>query len=72
MRDVDLKLFKPDLEYMTKLEMTVFKKMVGSGELTFFKISQCIECGTDIIKSKKYCSRKCAAVDDEEEEENDE
>lgn len=72
LRVVDSKQFKPELEYMTALEMNVFKRMVESGDITFFRISQCEECGTDIIKGKKYCSKKCAAVEEVYEEDDDE
>ena len=61
-----MSIFKPGLEYMTKPEMQAFKKMVVKGEITFFKISECETCGEDIIKGKRFCSKKC--VNDEESE----
>lgn len=57
---------------MTRVEMALFKRMVKNGDVSFFRISQCAECKADIIKGKKYCSKKCAAVEDEEEEDDNE
>jgi hypothetical protein len=56
---IDPKLFNPDLVYMTKLESATFKKLVEEGAISFFQISVCENCKSDILKGKKYCSIDC-------------
>lgn len=69
---VESKLFNYDLVYMTKLELSTFKKLVETGYISIFRISSCENCNIDILKGKKYCSISCykakELVGDEEEE----
>lgn len=60
---------RPDLEYMTRQEMTIFKEMVKGGAIGFFRIAKC-KCGEDIPRTKTFCSAKCAGkeVDDDQED----
>jgi len=57
--DIGRAKFKPELDYMTKSEMGIFKKLREEGRISFFKCGNCCVCGAEIIKSKKYCSQTC-------------
>jgi len=51
--------FRPDLEYCTEAELRLFRYMRRTGELTFFRTSVCVVCGTEVPKNKRYCSLAC-------------
>lgn len=46
-------------DYCTGPEREAFRQLRKSGEITFFGTDACAQCGTDVIKGKKYCSIKC-------------
>lgn len=50
----------PDREYMTTAEHGVFKDLLKRGSVSFYRIGHCEECGTEIHKSKRYCSKDCS------------
>ena len=64
--------FRPDLDYMTPAERTLFKKLREGGGVSFFRTAVCagewedpddkektVRCGAEIPKDKKYCSKQC-------------
>ncbi len=51
--------FDSSREYLTRTEYTLFEQMRDSGEITMFRLAVCKECGADIPRTKKYCSKKC-------------
>lgn len=70
--DSRIKFFKPDLDYMTNMEMRVFTELMEEGKISVFKTSTCKTCGKSIIYFKKYCSEGCCPVINEKREEDDE
>jgi len=57
--------FDPNKEYMTASERALFEGMRSSGELSFYRIGVCKQCGADVLKEKKFCSRQCKENHDE-------
>lgn len=46
-------------DYMIGHELKLFKSQRDEGSLSFFRISYCLNCVTEILKSKNFCSKKC-------------
>ena len=57
--------FDPAKDYMTAAERALFERMRDSGELSFYRIGVCEQCGADVLKEKKFCSRQCKEEHDE-------
>lgn len=51
--------FKPELEYMTRVERAAFKTMRGDGRISFFRTAACSVCKAEVPKGKLYCSEEC-------------
>jgi hypothetical protein len=47
-----------DKPYCTAAQLTLFKKAREGGQVTFFRAGKCA-CGTEIPKSKTFCSTEC-------------
>lgn len=62
----------PDREFMTQAEYQLFKSMVKDGAVSFYRIGRCEECRAEIHKSKRFCSKKCAEREAEEDGSQDE
>ena len=50
-----------ELPYLTKVEQLRFKQAQKRGQVSFFKLGACAECGQGIPRNehKKYCSHEC-------------
>lgn len=59
LEDTTLTKFRPDLPYMTATETALFKKMRAGGQLSFFRSGACELCGEEVLKGKRWCSKKC-------------
>jgi len=51
--------FKPDLPYLTVGESGMFKRLREAGALSPFRIARCEECGADVPRGKRFCSKQC-------------
>jgi predicted amidophosphoribosyltransferase len=56
------RLFKNDLDYLTRAERSTFARNRARGLTTFFQTAACAQCGAEIPKTgnKKYCQQKCS------------
>lgn len=63
--------FKADIPYLTMGERSNFKKLVDSGDVSFFRLGSCEVCGADIPKIKRFCSWDCYREAQEDGGEND-
>jgi hypothetical protein len=52
---------RTDLDYMTAGEMQMFRSLREANDISFYRTAACRMCGTEILKGKTYCSRKCKA-----------
>lgn len=50
---------KTENYYMTVHEFNTMNQMIDSGKLSVFRLSICQNCGTEVIRRKKFCSKKC-------------
>ena len=62
-----------DRDYMTVPEQQLFKELVRIGQITVFGIARCKNegCEGEVPRSKKYCSKSCMEVDNDETREVD-
>jgi len=51
--------FNPEKDYMTPAELLYFRNMREVGEITFFRCGFCETCRTEVLKSKRFCSKQC-------------
>lgn len=63
---------KDEREYMTSVELMLFKSQRNSGELSFFRTSTCEQCGIEIHKARRFCSKPCMKNNRSEESEDGE
>lgn len=48
--------YKP---YCTAAQLGLFNKAREAGSISFFRAANCSQCGTDVPKSKTFCSKEC-------------
>lgn len=68
LQDLGRVKFHPDLDFMTADELELFQALRETGAITVYRTATCEECGIEIIKGKKYCSRTCKNKKEEGEE----
>lgn len=51
----------PELPYMTLSEYNVMNDLIAAGQLSTFRLDKCVRvgCNNDVVKSKKWCSKRC-------------
>lgn len=49
-------------DHHTVAELLIFRKLVKSHTISFFRIGKCVECDGEIHKAKKYCSKECKSI----------
>lgn len=48
-----------DKPYCTAAQLGLFKKAREGGQTSFFRSASCGSCGTEVPKSKTFCSIEC-------------
>lgn len=51
--------FNPDTDWMSAAERKHFQQLRMTGFITVFRTDRCAECGAEIVKGKRYCSKEC-------------
>lgn len=61
---------RPELDYMTGAESSLFKDLRKAGRISHFRVGACDKCSAEVPTHKKYCSLTCKEA--QEGSENDE
>lgn len=56
----------PTRNWMTPYELGCFRGEMVSGQISFFRVGECAQCGQYIHKVKDFCSRRCKEIHDGE------
>ena len=65
--------FDTDKEFLTESEFKYFNKLLDTGEISYFRTSNCVVCQKTIPKYGifKYCSKNCKEKEVENEDQRD-
>jgi len=50
---------RPELDYMTRAESELFRRLRKTSEISFFRTALCEVCSAEIPKTKRCCSKDC-------------
>lgn len=63
---------RPDLDYMTGAERSLFEDLNKARSISMFRIGSCAKCSAEIPINKKYCSLGCKEAHEQEGSKDDE